>query len=135
MEDTKRTRPSDLLSKAYMRSQRLKQQVQGLHGSIPGPQHKYYSFQISVLWHSWVLEWASNSCAYSLGFFSFCWTALSSLDMMFWVSSYILFCHDWLLSPRSFFFLMRQKGCGSRWRRMGDVNSSTESSAWRGNSN
>lgn len=40
--------PLNQPSKAYMNSQRLKQQVQCLHCYVPGPLHIRYSFQFSV---------------------------------------------------------------------------------------
>ena len=36
-EDSRRTGPLNQPGKVHMRSQRLKQQAQGLHGSAPGP--------------------------------------------------------------------------------------------------
>ena len=43
----------------------------------------------------------------SFRLFSFCWFVLSSLDVMGFGLSFILFCHVLLLSLRNLFFLSR----------------------------
>ena len=46
MEDN-RTMHLNQLNQAPVSSQRLKQQTQDLHGSVPGPLHMYYSFWLN----------------------------------------------------------------------------------------
>lgn len=53
--------PLNPLRKAYMDSQRMKQQAQGLHGSMPGPLCMYYSY-----WRSIFMELLSTSGSLTL---------------------------------------------------------------------
>lgn len=88
MEDT-----LNQLSKAYMNAQTQKQQVQSLHGTLPGHLWSYYSFQLNIFCGTpeYLYEWVSDYCLL-LGVFSFCLVALFGLDVMtFALSNYISF--------------------------------------------
>lgn len=62
------------------------------------------AFGLVFSWDSWVCEWESLwFLGLLLGLFSFLIT-LSSLQVMDFVISYILFAHVWLLSLRCLFF-------------------------------
>lgn len=105
-----------------MNSQRLKEQAQVLHSLSPGPHIYITGLTLVFLWGSCVCEWVVLILVPFLRLFSFCWFALSNFDEISFVLSYfILLC--FMLSLKSLFFLMRQKGNGfrregSRGRRM-----------------
>lgn len=75
-----------------------------------------YSFSLIFLWDSCMCEQMGLwFLCLLLGFFSFCWCALSNFNVMVFILSYcILLC---LLSLRSLF--QREKRSRSGWRRWG----------------
>ena len=71
------------LKKAHINSQRLKQQAWGIQESAPGPQQTYSSTQFCVFM-GFLSMWTSVSLilVISCGIFSFCWHALSNVNVM-----------------------------------------------------
>lgn len=98
------------LSNMHMNTQRLKQQTQGLYGSIPGPLPIHCSYQLSTFVR--LFPWKQVSLYFFwllLELLSSCWVAISNFSMSNFASSYV-----WLLSASLVFPNKRQKECESR---------------------
>lgn len=139
--------PLNQLNKADITSQRLKQSEQSLHGSPRGSLHLNYSFQLSVfmgllgVWTSGPLILVS-----SFGLFSFCWFALSSLDVMLIVIlcyvmlryvtlRYVMLCYVllcFLILLEAWSFLMRDRKRADLKERGGGKERGTGRSGGRG---
>lgn len=90
--------PLNQLSKTHINWQRMKQQVQGLHGSALVPLHVSYSIHLSVFMGCPNVWMRLEFLCQLLGIFSFFWVALSKP----WCDS---FC--FIYQKPVFFFLMK----------------------------
>lgn len=101
------------LSRGHMKSQRLKQHVQGLQRAAPHTLHMHYGFQFIVLMGLLSVSTSvSLRLLLSVGLFSFHWFVLPNFNVMI---SFVFFSYYILLFSLEDFFSSneRQKRSGS----------------------